>query len=105
MFRAVFPVAAALLTFGIVPLSAAADDRAICADWQNEEAVAACSRLIRRNPNVASYYNNRGNACRTKHDYDCAIVDYDHAIRLDPNLANAYSGRGNVYVDKHDYDR
>jgi tetratricopeptide (TPR) repeat protein len=100
-------VSAALVTFGIATLSAAADDRETC--WKAElgdEAIAACSRLISSNPGVAVYFNERGNAyVDGKHDYDRGTADYDQAIKLDPKLAVAYNGRGNVHWDKQDYDR
>jgi tetratricopeptide (TPR) repeat protein len=91
MFRPVLCVAAALLTFGIMPLSAAADDRATCEDWQSEKAVAACGRLIRQNPNVATYYVNRGLSYYIQSDEDRAIADYDRAIKIDPKNAKAYA--------------
>jgi tetratricopeptide (TPR) repeat protein len=105
MFRAVLYAAAALFTFGIATVSAAADDRLICGDWHSEESVAACSRLISQNPNVAAYYYYRGNAYRAKRDNDRAIADYGQAIWLDPKDAEAYFNRGNAYNGKGDYDR
>jgi tetratricopeptide (TPR) repeat protein len=105
MLRIVLCLAAALLTFGIVPLSAAAGDRETCADWQSEQAVAACSRLLNQNPSDAIFHNNRGTAYWGKHDYDRAVLDYDQAIRLDPKLVVAYYGRGRAYEEKHEYDR
>jgi tetratricopeptide (TPR) repeat protein len=105
MFRPVFCVAAALLTFCIATVSAVADDRETCRDWRNAEAVAACSRLISLSSRDAISYVSRGSAYYNKGDFDSAISDYGRAIQLDPNLANAYQGRGNAYRDKRDYDR
>jgi tetratricopeptide (TPR) repeat protein len=72
-------VSAAIATFGIATISAAADD--------------------------ALFYNGRGNAYMYKHDYDRAIADFEQAIRLDPKFAKAYNGRGATYFRKGDYDR
>src|ERR1700752_3165323 len=91
MSRTVFCLAAALLTSGIAPLSAAADDRDTCRDWHNQEAVAACSRLVNQNPGDSSFYLKRGNAYWGRQDYDRAIADDDQAIRLDPASAFAYN--------------
>jgi tetratricopeptide (TPR) repeat protein len=104
MFRVVLCVAVALLTFGIAPISAAADDRATCYDDQNEGAIAACNRLITRNPRDAGAYKGRGDAYFKKHDYDRAIADYGDAIRLLPKYAAASNNRGLAYYNMRDYD-
>src|SRR6266446_6939440 len=91
-------VSAALVTFGIATISAAADQGETCVRWQDE--IAAYSRLINRNPDNAVFYNNRGNAYWCKHDYDRAIADFDQAIRLDPKSARAYYNRGTAYWSK-----
>src|SRR5579871_6499466 len=105
-----FGVSAALVTFGIATISAAADDRETCRRGElAEETIAACSRLISRSPGVALYFNQRGNAYLDgKQAFDRAAADFDQAILLapnDPNVAIAYFGRGNAYVGKRDYDR
>jgi tetratricopeptide (TPR) repeat protein len=97
--------AAVVLTFGVAAISAAADDRETCGRWQDEEAIAACSRLINRNPADALAYGSRGEAYRLKGDYDRAIADLDQAIRLDPKYDFAYGSRGDAYRQKGDYDR
>src|SRR5262249_53633294 len=105
MFRTVFCVAAALFTFGVATVSAAADDRATCGKSSGDELIAACSRVLARDPREAVAYHNRGVAYYLKHDYDRAIADYDQAIRLDPKYASAYHERGKAYRAKGDYDR
>jgi tetratricopeptide (TPR) repeat protein len=88
----------------IATVSAAAGDRETCSEL-GDEAIAACGRLINRNPGDAVAYANRGSAYRGKHDYDRAIADLDQAIRLDPKFAYAYNGRGNAYCRKGQYGR
>ncbi len=106
MHRIVLCFAAALMTFGIVPLSVAADDSETCRDAQKgDEAVAACGRLIARNPKDAAAYNSRGHVYNAKGDYDRAVADFNEAIRLDPKLAVAYNNRGFAYYRKGDHDR
>jgi tetratricopeptide (TPR) repeat protein len=71
-------------------------------------AVAACSRLIARNPGDAISYLHRGEAYRIEGRYDQAIADLDQAIRLDPKSTfstMAYTGRGEAYRGKGDYHR
>jgi tetratricopeptide (TPR) repeat protein len=108
MYRALSWVAAALLTFGIATASASADDSA-CNNalyrTLSDEAIAACSRLIARNPRNAVAYSNRGVAYNVRGDNDRAIADYDQAIRLNPSYAAAYSNRCNAYKDKGDYEQ
>jgi hypothetical protein len=65
MHRAILSTAA-LLTIAAANLSAAADDRKTCQDENNEDAVAACDRLIKRNPRDPVLYINRGWAYLTK---------------------------------------
>jgi Flp pilus assembly protein TadD len=98
--------AAALLAFGVAPLCVAADDSEICRDTQKgDEAVAACGRLIARNPKDVAAYNSRGHVYNAKGDYDRAIADFDQAIQRDPKLAVAYNNRGFAWYRKGDYDR
>ena len=105
MRRLVLCAAAALMAFGIATAPAAADDRDTCDNGKGDDAIAACSRLIGRNPKDTGTYNNRGLAYYRKGDHDRAIIDYDQAITLDPKYALAYSNRGLAYTDKGDYDR
>jgi CheY-like chemotaxis protein len=66
------------------------------------EPIAYFSEAIRRDPNVAVFYQIRGQQFLYRKDYDRAIADFTEAIRLYPadpevhNLrANAYYFRGN----------
>jgi tetratricopeptide (TPR) repeat protein len=108
MFRAVLRVAATLLTLGIATVSAVADDDDTCtATWypNADEGIAACSRLISRNPKDAASYHHRAEIYRfPKGDYDRAISDFSQAIQLKPKYTTAYDGRAQAYLDKGDYD-
>jgi tetratricopeptide (TPR) repeat protein len=70
-----------------------------------EAAIADYSQAIRRDPENAAAYNNRGRAYADTGDYDKAITDLNQAIRLDPKYADAYTNRGLVYNDRKDRDR
>jgi tetratricopeptide (TPR) repeat protein len=104
MYPVILCAAAALLVAATVQ-PATADDRSACETGTGDEAIAACSRLLARNPKFAFAYINRGNAYNDEGDYDRAIADYEQAMRLNPNFANAYNGRGNAYNGRGDYDR
>jgi tetratricopeptide (TPR) repeat protein len=86
----------------LVPGMATADDRAMCSSGAGDDAIAACNRLINRNPKDANAYTSRGKAYYYKGDYDRAVADYDRAIARDPKAADAYAGRGDAYLRKGD---
>jgi Trypsin-like peptidase domain/TPR repeat len=87
------------------------DDKAqamiACSKPLVDEAIAACTRIIRARSsegvNLAAAYNNRGNAYGRKSDYDRAIADYSEAIQLDPKKAEIFNNRGFTYFDKQDF--
>jgi Flp pilus assembly protein TadD len=84
MYRIALRVAAvALALMAVMP--AFADDRSKCDNDSGDEAIAACSRLIAKNPRDSKAFNNRGIEYRKKGDVDRAIADYDQAIRLEPS--------------------
>jgi tetratricopeptide (TPR) repeat protein len=71
---------------------------------RDEEAIAACSRLVDLAPDNVRFYTDRGNAYLAKADDDRAIADLDQAIKLDPKFALPYYARGSAYLSKGDYD-
>src|SRR5579862_7530607 len=59
------------------------------------QAIADCTEVIRRVPESADAFHERGAAYVRSQQYDRAIADIDAAIRLgDQNLAGAHSIRG-----------
>ena len=54
---------------------------------------------IRRDPNNAAEYLERGNAYSELRQYEWAIEDFDEAIRLNPRNAIAYGSRGVAYQE------
>jgi cytochrome c-type biogenesis protein CcmH/NrfG len=78
---------------------------AVCKDSsKGEDSIAACTRILRREPGNAHVYDMRGNRYYAKDDYDSAIADYTQAIRLDTQSADAYGHRGNAYNEKEQWD-
>jgi tetratricopeptide (TPR) repeat protein len=105
------------MLFAVIAVrQAAADDRSLCYTASGPEAaglsavkidaaIAACSRLIKRNPRDEGAYYARAAGYFQKSDYDRAIADDDEAIRLNPGHADAWADRGDSYSSKGEYDR
>jgi tetratricopeptide (TPR) repeat protein len=86
------------------------------ADSQDEEdcthsedpakVIPACTRMAQdvndtpHNRSVAYY--DRGNAYKSRKDYDHALADYTEALNLDAQNAHAYLNRGWIYAAKND---
>jgi tetratricopeptide (TPR) repeat protein len=62
------------------------------------EAIALFSQLIRRHPESANDYNNRGLIYFLTGQNEQAIADYNQALELNPALDSAYNNRANYYV-------
>lgn len=63
----------------------------------SQETLAALTRAIGENPELAEAYLDRGNAYFGLGLLGVAIEDYSKAIELDPSLASAYVNRGNAH--------
>jgi Flp pilus assembly protein TadD len=104
-FLVILRAAAALLTLGSALVPALADDADTCRRATGDDSIAACSRLLARNPKDAGAYYSRGYAYEwRKSDHDHAIADFDQAIVLNPKYALAYADRGFSYEHKGEYD-
>ncbi len=70
--------AAAVLVLCAAGSPAAADDVAACQNGKGDDAIAACTRLLKRRNAVVPQvvYRVRGDAYLDKSDYDRAIADY-----------------------------
>jgi tetratricopeptide (TPR) repeat protein len=68
------------------------------------EKVRLYSEAIRRKPDFAIAYNNRGIAKGKLSDNTGAIADFNEAIRLNPDDAIAYNNRGTAKLHFGDYD-
>ena len=105
----VLVLVASMFVAGTAFAQSQAQNRERCLDDNPDIQIAGCTALIELNQetgrNLATTFNNRGNAYAGKQDYDRAIQDFDQVIRLDPNNAIAFGNRGIVYLIKQDYDR
>ncbi len=82
------------------PITAA--DYVVLGDYDEErgacaEAVAAYTRAIALEPDLAAAYNNRAITRMHQQRYADALADLDQAISLRPTYANALMNRGDIY--------
>jgi tetratricopeptide (TPR) repeat protein len=68
------------------------------------EAANDFTAVIRLNPRIAGYYDNRQNALRALGRLDDALADANKAVRLAPTYSFVYIGRGHVFADMGRYD-
>jgi tetratricopeptide (TPR) repeat protein len=69
-----------------------------------QAAVDLIGEAISINPNVASAYNNRGNALLDLKRLDEALANYDKALALKPDYAEAHCNRGSALLDLNRLD-
>jgi tetratricopeptide (TPR) repeat protein len=67
------------------------------------QKIADLDRVIKRNPQDAKAYNNRGNIYTEMEQYPQAIADFNQAIKLDPKFVDAYDNRGIIYRRQEQY--
>ena len=68
------------------------------------EAVDDFTFVIKYEPRIAGFYDNRQNAYRRNEQLNDALNDANEAIRLAPTYSFAFRGRANVYNDMGKYD-
>jgi tetratricopeptide (TPR) repeat protein len=99
------PAATAPAAAGPGAAPAAAADAVACARGTGDDVIAACSRVLDRDPGNAAAYNSRGSAYAGRGDYDRAIADFDQALKLNPGNAAAYAGRGKAHDARGEHGR
>jgi tetratricopeptide (TPR) repeat protein len=70
-----------------------------------DEAVAALSYAIEKDPKAARAFFLRASAYYNKCDFGQAIADFDAGLALSPDNSQAYYNRAVVYYSMQDYDR
>jgi tetratricopeptide (TPR) repeat protein len=108
MYRDVLRVAVALLAVVVATPSAAADDKKTCNDYfsgHEDEAIAACTRVIQRNRRDTQAFLQRALAYNHIYDFEGAIADYSEAIRRNARDASAIFQRARAYGDVYDHER
>ncbi len=79
--------------------------KALGDDGDSQGAIAACSKAIRLEPDLAEAYYARGLAYQNVGKNDLAIADFTTAIGKRPDFTDAYNARGLTYLLKCDYAR
>jgi tetratricopeptide (TPR) repeat protein len=60
---------------------------------------------LRREPDTAAAYNDRGIVWMERRQIDKAIDDFTEAIRLEPKEPEYYCNRGDMWCKKREYDK
>jgi len=103
--RGMLRLPAALVVIAIALGPPLADHAVNCNRRTGKDAIAGCTELIRRNPQDAVAYFNRGFIHGELGESDAAIADFTRAIEFNPNFAGAYHMRGFVFDEKGEYER
>jgi tetratricopeptide (TPR) repeat protein len=86
-----------------VPMSAVADDQQDCMRVSGELSVAACSRILERNPEEGWALLNRGISYSRLGDYDRALADLNAVMHIGSITGGAHYERGLARAGKGDY--
>jgi tetratricopeptide (TPR) repeat protein len=93
-----------LLGLAFLSFAAHADLISDCDGKDDELALKACSELIRRNPNDATAFYNRGVAHEALGKDKEALEDYNRAIKINPRHPSFFHNRGGVHSSLDDLD-
>ncbi len=83
------------LLFGIISFNR-------CKVWK--DSITLWTDVLKKFPDSAIAFNNRGNAYKLIGQYEKAIEDFNKAIETDPELELAYFNRGTVYEHLGEYN-
>ena len=70
-----------------------------------DAAVEDFTAALRLDPKDALTYRNRGDAYKTRSEWEKAIADYVQVLRLEPQDGNALRERGACYYMLEQYDQ
>lgn len=70
--------------------------------WAN--SINLWNDTIKKNPNNATAYINRGNAFKKIGNFQKAISDYNMSIQINKTIPEAYYSRGLIYMELSDYN-
>jgi len=70
-----------------------------------DQAIALCTRALKKDPYDANAYFTRGKAHYHKREYEAAVTDLTRALEITPDDEWAYVVRGEAYAWQKDYGR
>lgn len=74
-------------------------------EYNNAKEVIECFNMaIKIDPNIATFYYNRGNTYLDIENYTNAINDYDNAIKLNSNVPIYFYNRGIAKYNINEFD-
>eukprot|EP01138_Halocafeteria_seosinensis_P014815 gb/GECG01015123.1/.p1 GENE.gb/GECG01015123.1/~~gb/GECG01015123.1/.p1 ORF type:complete len:579 (+),score=129.83 gb/GECG01015123.1/:1-1737(+) len=74
-------------------------------DGKFTEAIESYTEAIKRNPDCAKYYYNRGTARTKIMDFYKAYEDINKALEMDPNYVKAWARKGNIEFVQKEYHK
>ena len=72
---------------------------------QTDQAIAAFTKAIEKNPRFVNAYYYRGMAYHRKKEDDKVVADYTKAIEINPQFGVAYAERALIYLVRKEYDK
>jgi tetratricopeptide (TPR) repeat protein len=70
---------------------------------QYDDAIAEYNIVLKKNPTLATAWNNRGCACLAQGNHAAALADFTAALRVDPACAAAYANRATIFHMRGDF--
>lgn len=76
-----------------------------CSQAKGDLKIAACTEVLKTNPNLAPAYSNRAGGYRDKGDDTRAFEDYQKTIELAPSGWYGFYGRGFLYLGRSEFSK
>lgn len=74
--------------------------KAYCAIKKWEQALSACQKALRLNPNFAEAYKMQGNALQMLGEMEAAVRFYNKALEVQPQFPEVYANLGSLYAQE-----
>ena len=73
-------------------------------DNKFQEAITACHKIMKLQPNLVDAYLIMGNALQMLRNFEEAIASYSQALKIQPDLAAAIANLGSVYLKQGKFE-
>ncbi|MDC0837010.1 tetratricopeptide repeat protein [Limnoraphis robusta] len=74
--------------------------KAFCAMKKWEQAVSACQKALRLDPNLAEAYKIQGNALQVLGEMEAAVRSYNKALEVKPQFPEVHANLGSLYAQE-----